>query len=146
MTEVAFHFNVPDKLVYTCRLLRKACRARARVVVTGDAALLQELDRVLWTFEPLEFVPHVRAANAARVAERQRDTPVQLLDSLNEPPHQEVLVNLGPSLAAGFESFKRLIEVVSGETVDRQAARSRWKHYEDRGYNITRHDVAGAGT
>ena len=30
MTEVAFHFNVPDKLVYTCRLLRKACRARAR--------------------------------------------------------------------------------------------------------------------
>lgn len=146
MTEVAFHFNVPDKLVYTCRLLRKASRARARVVVTGEAALLQELDRVLWTFEPLEFVPHVRAADAARVAERQRDTPVLLLDSLREPPHQEVLVNLGPSLAAGFESFRRLIEVVSADTEDRHAARARWKHYEDRGYSISRHDAAaGAG-
>lgn len=144
MTEVAFHFNVPDKLAYTCRLLRKAYRASARVVVTGDAMLLQELDRVLWTFEPLEFVPHVRAADAGRVVERQRDTPVLLLDSLREPPHQDVLVNLGPSVAAGFESFKRLIEVVSGETDDRQAARARWKHYEDRGYNIVRHDVAGA--
>ena len=24
MTEVAFHFNVPDRLAYTCRLVRKA--------------------------------------------------------------------------------------------------------------------------
>lgn len=142
MTEVAFHFNAPDKLAYTCRLLRKAYRARARVVVTGEAALLQELDRVLWTFEPLEFVPHVRAPVAARVAERQRGTPVWLLDSAADAPHHDVLVNLGPGLAQGFESFKRLIEIVSSTADDRQAARVRWKHYADRGYNIERHEVA----
>ena len=33
MTEVQFHFNVPDRLVYACRLLRKALRSGAR----GDA-------------------------------------------------------------------------------------------------------------
>lgn len=144
MTEVAFHFNVPDKLAYTCRLLRKAYRARARVVVTGEPALLRELDRVLWTFEPLEFVPHVHAAQADRVGERQRETPVLLLDSSSEPPHHDVLVNLGPAMGAGFESFTRLIEIVSSDADDRQAARARWKHYEDRGYNITPHDAAGA--
>ena len=35
MTEVEFHVNVPDRLQYACRLLRKACRKGVRVAVTG---------------------------------------------------------------------------------------------------------------
>ena len=31
MTEIAFHFNAPDKLAYACRLLRKAVASGARV-------------------------------------------------------------------------------------------------------------------
>ena len=33
MTEVTFHFNVPEKTAYACRLLRKAWAARAPVGV-----------------------------------------------------------------------------------------------------------------
>ena len=49
MTEVAFHFNVPDKMNYVCRLLRKATLAKARVVVAGPQQALQTLDEALWT-------------------------------------------------------------------------------------------------
>ena len=41
MTEVTFHFNAPDKLGHACRLLRKAVASGAKVVVTGDSALLR---------------------------------------------------------------------------------------------------------
>ena len=41
MTEVSFHFNVPDKIGHACRLLRKAVAAGARVVVTGEDPLLR---------------------------------------------------------------------------------------------------------
>ena len=58
MTEVAFHFNAPDKLAYACRLLRKASGAGARVAVTAEAELLQRLDTALWTFSALDFVAH----------------------------------------------------------------------------------------
>ena len=44
MTEIAFHFNAPDRLAYTCRLLRKAVSAGARLVVTGPAEALDRLD------------------------------------------------------------------------------------------------------
>ena len=37
MTEVAFHFNVPDRLAYTCRLVRKAYAAGGRTVVVAPA-------------------------------------------------------------------------------------------------------------
>src|SRR2546430_15615154 len=60
MTEVQFHFNVPDRLLYACRLLRKALRSGASgVAVTAPAPTLATLDRLLWTFDPQEFIPHV---------------------------------------------------------------------------------------
>lgn len=140
MTEVAFHFNAPDRLGYACRLLRKATGAGARVVVTGQAQVLRELDQALWTFAPLEFVPHCyRQPSSAALAQR---SPVVLADDPADTPHQHVLVNLGGPVPQGFERFERLIEVVTGDDDDRQQARARWKHYADRGYAITRHDLA----
>lgn len=141
MTEVAFHFNAPDKLGYACRLLRKATATGARVVVTGEPELLRQLDVALWTFSPLEFIAHgyVPACGADVAAA----SPVVLADSAQAAPHQQVLVNLGTSLPDGFERFERLIEVVTQDDGDRQQARRRWKHYADRGYAIVRHDLAG---
>ena len=140
MTEVAFHFNVPDKLAYACRLLRKATGAGSRVVVTGEPALLRTLDTELWTFSALEFIAHAHAASAD--AKVLAASPVVLADVPRATPHHEVLVNLGGPVPEGFERFERLIELVSQEEPDRLEARTRWKHYADRGYAITRHDLA----
>jgi len=139
MTEVAFHFNAPEKLGYACRLLRKAFASGARVAVTGEATLLRELDVALWTFSPLEFVPHCHvSATGSGVLDA---SAVVLVDSPQQAPHHQVLVNLGDAVPEGFERFERLIEVVTPDPEDRQRARTRWKHYADRGYAITRHDL-----
>ena len=141
MTEIAFHFNAPDKLAYACRLLRKAVASGARVVVTGSPASLQALDTLLWTFSPIEFVAHCRACSPA---EQLMASPVVLaakLDGGAELPHHQVLLNLGAEVALGYERFERTIEVVTLDDEDRQQARQRWKHYADRGYHITRHDL-----
>jgi DNA polymerase III subunit chi len=140
MTEVAFHFNVPDKLAYACRLLRKATGAGSRVVVTGESQDLRTLDTELWTFSALEFIPHCHAASAE--PQVLSASPVVLADTARGTPHQQVLVNLGQAIPEGFERFERLIEVVSQDEGDRQQARTRWKHYADRGYAIQRHDIA----
>jgi DNA polymerase III subunit chi len=140
MTEVAFHFNVPDKLGYACRLLRKAVGAGSKVVVTGEPELLRTLDTELWTFSPVEFIPHCHAASAE--PELVAASPVLLADSPRGTPHLQVLVNLGAGVPEGFERFERLIEVVTQDEGERQQARGRWKHYADRGYAITRHDIA----
>jgi DNA polymerase III subunit chi len=140
MTEVAFHFNVPDKLAYACRLLRKATAAGSSVVVTGEPQALRTLDTELWTFSALEFIPHCHAASAD--PQVLSASPVVLADTARGTPHQQVLVNLGEAVPEGFERFERLIEVVSQDEGDRQQARARWKHYADRGYAIQRHDIA----
>lgn len=142
MTEVSFHFNVPDRLGYACRLLRKAARRGARVVVSGPQPVLNQFDRQLWVFEPLDFVPHLHAKAGQAIPERLQATPVWLTEQVADAPHHEVLLNLGDELVPGFERFTRVIELVSLDGADRSAGRSRWKQYADRGYPITRHDVA----
>jgi len=142
MTEIAFHFNVPDKLTYSCRLLRKAYLSGAQVVVTGESAVLAELDQLMWSFAPSEFVPHCRAGATESTVVA---SPVVLAESLQDCPHYGVLVNLGQGIPPEFERFERFIEVVAREDGDRLAARGRWKHYTDRGYAMKRHDLATAG-
>ncbi len=141
MTEIAFHFNAPDKLAYACRLLRKAVASGARVVVTGDEESLQSLDTLLWSFSATEFLPHCRAGSPA---EQRMASPIVLAAQIDGGPelaHHQVLVNLGKDVAPGYERFERTIEVVTLDEQDRQNARRRWKHYADRGYSITRHDL-----
>jgi DNA polymerase-3 subunit chi len=147
MTEVEFHFNVGDKLSYSCRLLRKAVTAGSRLLVTGEPAQLTQLDELLWTFAPTSFLPHcqTQAEGAVRAA-----SPVLLSAVLDAPEVQSlghgVLVNLGSEVPVGFERFERFIEVVGSDEADRQAARARWSHYKRRGYGLTSHDrVALAG-
>ena len=138
MTQVEFRFNAPDKLGYACRMLRKAALQRAKVAVTGDAEFLRELDRELWVFEPLEFVPHCFAAAPAQVLDA---SPIVLSDSARSSPHHDVLVNLGSQVPEGFERFERLIEVVTLQEEDRAGARGRWQHYKSRGYELKRVDL-----
>ncbi len=138
MTEIAFHFNAPDRLAYVCRLLRKAVAAGAQLVVVGPPKQLDRLDSDLWTFSALDFVPHCRAQSEPELLAA---SPVVLAADSHGLARRQVLVNLGDDVPAGFERFERVIEVVELSDADRQLARTRWRHYADRGYTITRHDL-----
>ena len=140
MTEITFHFNVPDKLHYTCRLLRTARRADAALVVTGEAEVLQALDGALWNLPPQEFMAHATDNSTPSV---QRHSPVVLCHQVDEVPHHHVLVNLGQDVPTGFSRFERLNEIIGLDEHDRIQGRRRWRYYADRGYTLKRHDLAG---
>ena len=100
MTEVAFHFNVPDKWDYVCRLLRKAAAKGSRVTVTGELAALRQVDGQLWSLSPTDFVPHCDASSADSAT--LDASPVVFCAEPGMSPHHEVLLNLGAAIPAGF--------------------------------------------
>jgi DNA polymerase-3 subunit chi len=139
MTDITFHFNVPDRMAYSCRLLRKAYQKGASVVVTGAPQALTQLDDLLWSMSSVDFVPHCRSTAPATTLAA---SAVVLADSLSGIDRDGVLINLGQSLPAEFERFERCIEVVTADEQDRLAARQRWKHYASRGYVLNQHNLA----
>jgi len=145
MTEIQFHFNVPERLGYACRLLRKATRQGVGVTVTAAPPTLTLLDRTLWSFEPAEFLPHVLLRGDDALPPRLQRTPIVLTPHAARGSQHRVLLHLGDEPAEGFESFDRLIEIVSADPAEREGARRRWRHYAARGYDIKRHDRQQAG-
>ena len=139
MTNIAFHVHVPEKLTYSCRLLRKMHLSGATVAVTAEPDLLAELDTLLWSFSVTEFIPHCLAS---ALPETVAVTPIVLASHLVHSSGRTVLLNLGQRIPTGFEKFERLIEVVSQSHEDLQAGRGRWKEYAGRGHDLKRHDLA----
>ncbi len=139
MTEVAFHFNAPDKLAYACRFARKLVRSDRRLVITAPQSVLDMLDGMLWRTGPQDFIAHGTSDSPAEVLHA---SPVLLLADPQQATVREVLLNLGHTVPDGFGSFEHLVEVVSADDEnDRQQARERWRHYAGRGYAIARHDL-----
>jgi DNA polymerase-3 subunit chi len=139
LTEVAFHFGAQDRLAYTCRLLRKATASGARLVVRCSGPDCLALDGALWNVSPADFITHCDAS--APDGMRSRSSVLLMQADQQLDTHFPILVNLFDDVPAGFELFQRVIEVVSTDEQDRSLARQRWKHYTERGYTITRHDL-----
>jgi DNA polymerase III subunit chi len=139
VTEVAFHFGAPDKLAYACRLLRKAAASGARVIVVAEVSLAHALDQALWAIAPSAFIAHT--GPQADAALRSRSAVALVTPEEPLPSGYGVIVNLDSAIPVGFETFARLIEVVSLDEADRQQARQRWKRYQQLGYDIIRHDL-----
>lgn len=140
MTRIDFHFNVPDRIAYACRLARKVRSSGSQLVIhSSDPQILSRLDQALWTFSALDFLPHCHVSD--RLAS---ETPILLADTSCDTPHHDVLVNLDAEQPEFFSRFERLIEIVTTEDEDVLAGRQRWKFYKDRGYQLNKFDIAGA--
>jgi DNA polymerase III subunit chi len=131
MTRIDFHTNVGDSLLYACRLVRKAYQAGQPLVVLAEPARLRAFDERLWTFSPLDFIPHCMADNALA-----QDTPVVLTSDLERVPHHQILLNLGATVPAQFARFERLLEVIGNAQDELVAGRERYRFYRDRGYAL----------
>ncbi|MFM9913070.1 MAG: DNA polymerase III subunit chi [Methylophilaceae bacterium] len=139
MTQVDFYFNATDKYRLAASLSSKALAQAARLfVLTPDDKTTQHMESVLWSFHQTSFIPHCRSQNVLA-----HETPV-IVDHETEPLiHDDVLLNLCHTHPPFFSRFRRLIEIVGNDEADKVAARERFKFYRDRGYEISRHDVAG---
>ncbi len=145
--EVEFHTGVVDVAGFACRLLRKAHRQGAQLLVTAPEVELARLDRQLWTQEQLDFLPHVRLPAAAAVVAR---SPIWLAAEWQqaadlttaEQAARRVLVNLGAELPEAPARLVRIIEVVGAEPEQVEAGRQRWRAYKALGLGIVHHPAA----
>ncbi len=140
MTRVDFHSQVSDKIHYACRLIRKARAANCQILVLSqDLAQAQSLDQALWSFSASDFLPHTLIEDPLAT-----QSPIVISADQDAPsPHHDLLVNLSQSLPLQFQSFQRVIEIVSSEEQDANAGRQRFRLYQQQGIKPT-HTVANA--
>jgi DNA polymerase-3 subunit chi len=107
------------------------------LIYAPEADLAGKIDRMLWTWPAIGFVPHCPAHDALAA-----ETPVLISSADETPPACDLILNLGAGCPPHFERFARLLEVVGADEEERKAGRERYRFYVERGYKISNHDLA----
>jgi DNA polymerase-3 subunit chi len=144
MAQLEFHTGIADVMDYSCRLLRKAYKRGSRVIVCGEPERLGRLDVQLWTFEQLEFIPHLRLRAGERPSAAMQCTPIWLLDPGVAWPPADVAINLGDAPLDDPQRVARVLELVGSEPQAVQAGRARWRHYKAQGLEPVQAGAAAA--
>lgn len=137
MTQVFFYHGASDKIAAACALIAGAwAKGKTMLIYAPDKPVADGVDRLLWTRDPLSFVPHCRA-DAAHAGE----TPILIADRLEQPAQTERLMNLSNAVPAAYQRFQSLIEVVGQDEEGRQAARERVRFYKEQGCDVRYFDL-----
>lgn len=143
MTRVDFYVTPntePDaRLQLACRIVEKAYNLSHGVYIhTDDAASAGKLDELLWTFRQGSFIPH-----CLHTAEELPDAAVVIGHDHLPAITPQVLINMSSQVPDFFSRFERIAEIVAGDEATRQAARTRFKFYRERGYPLETHELNG---
>lgn len=126
-----------EPLLLVCELARKAHEAGLPTLIFArDAAQAEQLDDLLWSFDPDAFIPHQIAG-----ADSQDEEEAEVLIAAPgcEAAMRPLLINLRDAPADG--SFERVLEVVPADASARGPLRERWKQYQARGFEMKKHDM-----
>ena len=142
MTSIDFYFNATDRLEVACRLAGKAVAQKKRMLIYAPGAdMAQKIDRLLWTWPAISFVPHCLVGDALAA-----ETPVLIASDAEGAADCEVLLNLSHACPEFFARYERLLEIVSRDEEERKAGRTRYASYRERGYAIRNHDLAAGAS
>ncbi|HKB62409.1 MAG TPA: DNA polymerase III subunit chi [Burkholderiales bacterium] len=138
MTRIDFYSNAEPKLQIACRLVARLVQQQLRVVVFApDEEISRGFDNLLETYQVPGCGPHRVAHHAAFY-----ETPVVIAREDADMAHYQVILNLHADSPPSFSRFERLVELVGTGDGDRQLARSRFRFYRDRGYEINHYDLS----
>jgi DNA polymerase III subunit chi len=93
-------------------------------------------DDLLWIYKDISFVPHeIFNGNS------DEKTPVTIGYNNHYPDSSNVMVNLDLEIPDFVTHFERIVEIVGGNTSDKQAARQRHRKYKGANYEIHDHKI-----
>lgn len=140
MTRVEFFFNVKDKHQKIADLSEKFISKGLKLMVfVSNAEAVATTQNYLWQ-QPTSFLPSLSLSD-----ELASVTPIIVDYERDHLVHDDVLINFQHPHPPFFSRFKRLVEIVGFDELDKEKARTRYKFYRDRGYQITVFDDSKVG-
>ena len=118
-----------------CRVVEKAWQRGHQVYVhCADEQAARVLDDRLWQFKDTSFVPHALDDDSA---------PIVIGTPATTTSRSDVLINLDQSVPDIASRFERVIESAGYDDATRSAAPDRYRYYQERGFPLHTHKVAG---
>ena len=123
-------------LLLVCELAKKASDAgMATLVLARDSTQAEQLDDLLWSFDPDAYIPH----QIAGAEDDEEEATVLIAAPDLDVALRPLVINLRDAAVEG--EFDRVLEVVPADESARAPSRERWKQYAARGLDVSKHDM-----
>lgn len=135
MTDIAFYHLQSSPLEAALpKLIAKTLEAGKRaVVMAGSVQRVEDLAGVLWTFDPVSWLPHGTDKDGDAA-----EQPVWLTTKDENPNGAAFLFLADGAVSGAVAGFERCFELFDGnDDAAVQAARARWTAYKDAGHALT---------
>ncbi len=125
-----------EPLRLVCELARKANDGGLfTLILARDVAQAEELDELLWSFDPDAYIPHQIAGEDAD----EEEAIVLIAAPGTEAPSRPLVINLRDDPYLG--ACDRVLEVVPADPSAREPLRERWRQYKALGFDLKKHDM-----
>ncbi len=141
MSQIDFHIlDNEDKsslLQYACRVARKAYINGFRVYIRVENEQdEQQLDKLLWTFSDLDFIPH--SCDTTECG--QEPVIIGMIEAKGDS--NRVLINLSTKMASNYSDYSRVIELICNDPQIKTAGRERYRKYQQMDEQLQNHRVS----
>ena len=120
----------------TCKIIKKFYEEGKKILVSSkNSILIDDLNKLLWTFEQLSFIPHSTSKDYDSF------TPVLLTetgyknDSIIEKDYN-IFINLDDEVKTDYYNYEIVIELVSGNEHQKNLAREKYLYYKKNRLNV----------
>ena len=122
-------------LLLVCELARKAfATQQPTLILTRDYAQAEALDELLWAFDDDAMIPHQLAGD-----DDDAQTAVLIVPPGIDSEDRPLVINLREACPAG--RYQRVLEVVAADPAERDGSRTRWREYQQRGFELHKNDM-----
>ncbi|HEY8586204.1 MAG TPA: DNA polymerase III subunit chi [Rhodanobacter sp.] len=122
-------------LLLVCELAKKAFAAQQpTLILARDHDQAHALDELLWEFDDDAMIPHQLAGD-----EDDDQVAVLIVPPDIDSPDRPLVINLRETCAGG--TFQRVLEVVAADPAARDGSRTRWREYQQRGFELGKFDL-----
>ncbi len=119
-----------------CRVVEKAWQQGHAIYVNcEDGEGARRFDDLLWQFQDTSFVPHALEQDADEA------TPIVIGTAAAGAVSHDVLINLASGVPEAVSRFERVVESAGHDDASRQAARTRYRYYQERGFPLHTHKI-----
>ena len=140
MQKIDFHFNVAQRTLYACRLIKKVRAMGLTVAVwSSNEVLLRRAYDDLWRFEDLTFIAHAWAGSAF-----EADAPVVFASDITKLKAADVISlpdeTVPPDWQKVLAPFDRVVDIVSTSPTELTNSRARYRLYKTAGVTLNAYD------
>jgi len=135
MTEIRFYHMMQKRLDAALpEIISKALERDYRIVIKAkDKDILKKIDKNLWTYKALSFIPHSMIKNG-----NESEQPIWLTVKDENPNKANMLLLVDGTDTENIDEFDLCCELFDGnDEIIVSKARDHWKEYKEKSYELS---------